>query len=119
MPVPGKLEVTIRINQLPTEVVTNKNGWKEFKLDCGGRIVSVSLRPRMWAKLEQANTDWPLWLAVIGGQMGQSVGTGFMLVEPSLQTFERKPPAPPPGPPNAAQSDLSASGACAAAERQP
>jgi hypothetical protein len=102
MPVPGKLEITIKINALPDEVVTDKNGWKGFKLDCGGRIVSVNLRPRMWLKLEQASKDWPLWLASITGTMGQSVGTGFILVEPAVQTFERKArePAPPmPEPP--------------------
>ena len=96
MAIPGKLEVTIKINELPTEVTTNKNGWKEFKLDCGGRIVAVSLRPRMWTKIEEAAKSWPLWLATISGQMGQPVGTGFVLAEPAVQTFERKPPAPKP-----------------------
>ena len=99
MPTPGKLEVTIKINQLPTEVTTTKSGWKELKLDCGGRVVTVALRPRMWNKLEEASKQWPLWLAVISGQMGPSAGTGFTLVEPSVQTFERKPVLPPPAPP--------------------
>ncbi len=31
MTTPGKLEVAIKINQLPTEVTTTKAGWKEFK----------------------------------------------------------------------------------------
>jgi hypothetical protein len=98
MTIPGKLEVAIKINQLPAEVTTTKNGWKEFKIDCGGRTVIVALRPRMWNKLEQASKDWPLWLAAISGQMGQSVGQGFKLEEPSVQVFERKPKeAPPPG----------------------
>jgi hypothetical protein len=101
--VPGKLEVSIKINQLPTEVTTDKNGWKRFNIDCGGRTVSVALRPRMWNKLEQASKDWPLWLAAITGQMGQSQGPGFILVEPAVQVFERKPPPPkpeaPPEPP--------------------
>ena len=106
MPIPGKLEVTIKINTLPTEVTTDKNGWKRFNLDCGGRTVSVALRPRMWTKLEDAAKQWPLWLAAITGQMGQSQGQGFILVEPALQVFERKPrpdpaevppiPEPPP-----------------------
>jgi hypothetical protein len=107
VPTPGKLEVTIKINELPTEVTTNKNGWKEFKLDCGGRTVMVSLRPRMWTKLEEAAKSYPLWVAAISGIMGQSVGTGFVLQEPALQVFERKaklpePPVPPPAPPPAA-----------------
>ena len=102
MPTPGKLEVTIKINELPADVTTNKHGWKEFKLDCGGRIVSISLRPRMWTKLEEAAKSWPLWLASFTGQMGSPQGTGFALVEPALQVFERKPPPPkepPPEPP--------------------
>jgi hypothetical protein len=94
MPTPGKLEVTIKINELPSEVTTDKNGWKGFKLDCGGRIVSVNLRPRMWGKIEEAAKQYPLWLAVISGQMGQQIGAGFALVEPAVQTFERKPPPP-------------------------
>ena len=102
MPTPGKLEVMIKINEVPADVTTNKNGWKEFKLDCGGRVVSVSLRPRMWNKIEEASKLWPMWLAAISGGMGQSVGTGFVLHEPAVQVFERKPPAPkepPPEPP--------------------
>ena len=94
MPVQGKLEISIKINALPDDVITTKNGWKEFKLDCGGRIVTIALRPRMWGKIEQAAKDWPLWLAAITGLMGQSVGTGFVLHEPSVQVFERKPPPP-------------------------
>ena len=102
MPTPGKLEVTIKINELPAEVITDKNGWKGFKLDCGGRIVSINLRPRMWNKIEEAAKNWPLWLASLTGQMGPSQGTGFVLVEPAVQVFERKPPPPkepPPEPP--------------------
>jgi hypothetical protein len=97
MSIPGKLEVTLKINQLPTEVTTTSNGWKQFEIDCGGRTVIVALRPRMWNKLEQASKDWPLWLAAISGQMGQSVGQGFKLEEPSVQVFERraKEPTPP------------------------
>src|SRR5262245_16073915 len=91
MPTPGKLEVTIKINQLPEEVTTTKNGWKEFTLDCGGRLVTVALRPRMWSKLEEAQKSFPLWVAAISGQMGQSHGKGFMLTEPNMQVFERKP----------------------------
>lgn len=100
MTIPGKLEVAIKINQLPAEVITTKNGWKEFKVDCSGRTVTVALRPRMWTKLEQASKEWPLWLAAISGQMGQSVGQGFILMEPSVQVFERKAkePAPQAGP---------------------
>jgi hypothetical protein len=91
MPIPGKLEVSIKINQVPTDVTTDKNGWKRFRLDCGGRPVDVALRPRMWNKITEAAAQWPLWVASITGTMGASVGQGFVLVEPAVQVFERKP----------------------------
>lgn len=98
MPIAGKLEVTIKINELPGDVTTDKNGWKRFRIDCGGRPVDVALRPRMWLKLEEANTNYPKWVAAITGSMGQSVGQGFVLTEPALQVFEKKAPPPEDAP---------------------
>lgn len=97
----GKLEITIKMNQLPTGVTTTPNGWKEFGLDCGGRTVTVTLRPKLFSKLETAATQWPEWVAAITGQMGPQTSDGFVLLEPNLQVFERKPkvPAAPPGAP--------------------
>ncbi len=95
MTTPGKLEVTIKINAMPDGVVTDKKGWKEFTLDCDGRAVLVSLRPRMFSKIEEAARSWPLWLAVVTGQMGKAAGSGFVLTEPAVQTFERKPKPSP------------------------
>lgn len=91
MDIPGRLEVTIKINQLPSAVTTDKNGWKGFTIDCGGRRVSVLLRPRMWTRIEEAAAKWPLWLAVISGQMGPAEGSGFRLLEPAVQVFDRQP----------------------------
>ncbi|WP_211365437.1 hypothetical protein [Polyangium fumosum] len=91
----GKLEVTIKINRLPTEVTTDKNGWKEFLVDFGKRGARVSLRPRMWNRLEQAANTHPHWIAVITGQMGDDVQKGvFKLLEPNLQVFEYTPKTP-------------------------
>ena len=103
MPTPGKLEVAIKINQLPADVTTKSNGWKEFILECGDRLVTVSLRPRMWNKLEEAQKSFPAWVAAISGTMGPSHGKGFTLLEPNLQVFERKlKPAEPKTPPEGA-----------------
>ena len=98
MPTPAKLEVILKIDQLPTEVTTDKNGWKRFTLDAGGRPVSVALRPRMWNKIEEFSKDHAVWVAAITGQMGQSEGKGFALAEPALQLFERKAPPQQPRP---------------------
>ena len=39
----GKLELTIKISELP-EVKTVENGLQYFELDCNGRIFSVSVK---------------------------------------------------------------------------
>jgi hypothetical protein len=114
MDTPGKLEVILKINQLPIAVNTDKNGWKQFVIDCSGRRVSVSIRPRMWTKLEEAAKSYPHWVAAITGLMGPSQGQGFTLLEPAVQVFERKvkeaPPAAPeaPAPPSDAASEAKA-----------
>lgn len=90
MPTTGKLEVTIKMHEMPTEVTTTPHGWKQFTLDCGGRPVLIAVRPRMWIRLEEAAKSWPLWVASITGQMGAAHGKGFVLSEPALQVFERK-----------------------------
>ena len=90
MPIPGKLEVTIKIHEVPTEVTTKANAWKEFTLDCDGRPVLIAVRPRMWIRLEEASKTYPLWVATITGKMGAPHGKGFVLAEPAIQVFERK-----------------------------
>jgi hypothetical protein len=96
----GKLELTIKINELP-QVKVIENGWQYFELDCGGRIVSVSVKPKVWKKLTDAQANFPMWVAaiaslaprVISGQMGKATTNGFVLEQPSIQTFEKKPKA--------------------------
>jgi hypothetical protein len=98
MPTTGKLELTIKINELP-QAKTLQNGWQSFELDCDGRIVSVSVKPKVWKKLTEAQANFPMWVAAIaplapkaiGGQMGQGTADGFELEQPSIQVFEKKP----------------------------
>jgi hypothetical protein len=102
MPLPGKLELTVKITQLPADVATVANGWKEFGVDCNGREVTITLRPKMFAKLTEAAAKFPEWTAAIAGQLGPATARGFALLEPNVQVFERKPKAPP-APPAAAK----------------
>jgi hypothetical protein len=90
MPVPGKLEITVKINTMPTDVSIDANGWRSFVADCDRARVTIRLRPRVWNKLTQAAAEWPLWIASITGAMGPSTAEGFELGEPNLQVFERK-----------------------------
>jgi len=91
MPTPGKLEVTLKINEFPADAKIVNNGWKQFEIDTGGQIVTVTIKPKAFKKLEQAKENYPQWVAAISGQMGEKTETGFVLKEPNIQVFERKP----------------------------
>ncbi len=86
----GKLDITIKVNELP-EAKTTKDGWLSFELDCDGRIVSVSVKPKIWKKLTDAQANFPMWVGAISGQMGKATADGFVLEQPSIQVFEKKP----------------------------
>lgn len=94
MPSPGKLELTIKISSFPEDVKTVENGWKEFEIDTGEQFITVTVKPKVFKKLEQAQANWPMWVAAIAGQMGEKTEKGFVLKEPNIQTFERKPKDP-------------------------
>ncbi|MHC5854398.1 fertility inhibition FinO-like protein [Nostoc sp.] len=88
----GKLEVTIKINELP-EAKTAENNWQEFEIDCDGRIINIIVKPKIWKQLTDAASNYPQWVAAIAGKLGQQTEHGFMLKKPSIQVFERKPKA--------------------------
>jgi len=94
MPTQGKMELTIKINEFPAEVRTVDNGWKQFDIDTGAQIVTVTVKPKVFKKLEQAQADYPMWVAAIAGKMGESTEKGFVLEEPNIQVFEKKPKEP-------------------------
>lgn len=89
MPSSGKLELTIKINEFP-DAQTVENGWKQFNLDCDGLLVRVKVKPKVFKKLEQAQADYPQWVAAIAGKMGEPIAGGFVLDQPNIQVFERK-----------------------------
>ncbi|MGB3208307.1 MAG: hypothetical protein WBB28_25260 [Crinalium sp.] len=87
----GKLELTIKINSFPEDVRTVENGWKHFELDCDGVIASITVKPKIFKKLEDAVANYPMWVAAIAGKMGSRTKDGFVLENASITTFERKP----------------------------
>lgn len=96
MTVPGKMELTLKIEMLPSKVLTDKNGWKIFFVACGLQEIEIKLRPKMFKKLSEAAAKWPSWVASIPGQMGTPSANGFELLEPNVQVFERKVKLPEP-----------------------
>ena len=94
MPIPGKIELVIKINEFPSDVAIVTNGWKEFKVENGGRLFSITVRPAIFKKLEEAKAKYPMWVAAIGGQLGPLNGDTFTLLQPIITVFERKPKEP-------------------------
>lgn len=91
----GKMELIIKINEMPQDVKIVKDGWKEFVLDVGNqKEILITVRPKMFKKLEDAQQQFPQWVASISGKMGAPTSSGFILEEPSIQVFEKKPKAP-------------------------
>lgn len=90
--VPARLELTLKFNDLPNPVPVP--GGYQFALDCDGRRVRVTLKPKAWNKLTAAAANYPQWVAALSGKMGPSESNGFVLLEPALQVFEKKPKAP-------------------------
>jgi len=91
--VPGRLELTLKFNQLP-KAVQIKDGMK-IGIQTDKALVVATLRPKAWKKLTKANTDWPQWVAALSGTLGAQVptdkGPALLLQEPNLQVFEKKP----------------------------
>ena len=94
MPTPGKMELTIKINQFPVDVKTVANGWKQFNVEADGQIVAIIVKPKVFKKLEEAQANYLHWVAAIAGQIGDKTDFGFVLKEPNIQVFERKPKEP-------------------------
>jgi hypothetical protein len=86
----GKLEIVVKISELP-QATSVENGWQQFQIDCQGRIITVTVKPKVWKKLTDAQANYPQWIGAIAGSMGAQTKDGFILENPSIQTFERKP----------------------------
>ena len=85
----GKLELNIKITELPNWVETIKRGWQRFCINVDGQVIRIKVRPRVWNKLIEANEEYSEWVASITGQMGHNIHNGFELLEPQVQVYEK------------------------------
>ena len=69
MMTPGKLDVIIKFNRAPDVRETTKAG-TTFDVMCGSRVVSVTLRHKMWKKVVEAKTKGGVFALAIAGRMG-------------------------------------------------
>ena len=59
-----------------------------------GRIFTLTVKPKMFKKLEEAQANYPMWVAAIAGKLGEATPDGFVLADPAIQVFEKKPKDP-------------------------
>jgi hypothetical protein len=90
MAIPGKLDVTLKINELP-EAKPASAQTMLFAVQADGRTVVVEVKNKMWNNLKAAAANYPQWVAAITGKMGEGVKGGFRLDGPAMQIFEKKP----------------------------
>ena len=88
----GRLELTVKLTELPKPLPV-KAGMK-IGIQTDTALVVATLPPKVWKKLEQAQTDWPSWIASLtgklGAQAGSDVGAVVVLEQAAVQVFERK-----------------------------
>ncbi len=53
----GKLEITIKINELP-QSQTVENGWQRLEIDCDERIITMVVKPKVFKKLTDAQANY-------------------------------------------------------------
>ena len=82
----GKLEITIKINELP-QPKRLENGWQQFDIDCDGRIISITVKPKIWKKLTDTASNYPQWVAAIAGKLGQQTDTWVRVGETQHTSF--------------------------------
>lgn len=90
MALQGKIEVKIKISELPKETRTVRYGWQEFYINADGQRVVLKVRPRIWRKMQEANAQFPEWIGAITGKMGHRIKDGFALLSAAVQVYEQK-----------------------------
>jgi len=88
--VQGKMEINIKINELPKAIDVG-NGYQRMFLLCDGAEVSVTLRLKSYNKFVKDTQAYPLWVANFRGTLGPRTERGFVLDNPGVTVFERKP----------------------------
>jgi sRNA-binding protein len=86
--VTGKIDVMLKIKELPANSKTTRNNWEGFIIKATNASVKMTVRPKVWGKLQRANKDYLSWVANIRGKMGTIKKEGFELETPGIQIFD-------------------------------
>lgn len=84
-----EVEIVIKISEVPQAKIV-ENNWREFIVDVFGKEVVIKVKPKVFAKIEKAPTEYPEWIAKITGKLGDKTPKGFILLEPAIAVFQNQ-----------------------------
>jgi hypothetical protein len=94
MATPAKISLTCKLNQVPAHRELPDKQIEFFLNDGNDRIFTVRMKPKLFKKL--TDHGFTQWVAAISGELGATTETGFELLNPAVQVFEKKAPADAP-----------------------
>ena len=87
--VKGRVEVTVKFNELPEARVLGDK--VSIELDCDGRMVRATVKAKAWRKAVALTEQYLEWCTSLSGKLGNLDRNGMTVVEAGLQVFEKKP----------------------------
>lgn len=93
MTTPAKVQLTCKLNQVPAHRQLPDKKIEFFLSNASDLIFTVRMKPKQFKKL--LNHGYENWVAAITGDMGEATATGFELINPALQVFEKKASSKP------------------------
>jgi hypothetical protein len=94
MATPAKVQLTCKLNQVPAYRDRPDKQVEFFLSDGNDRIFTVRMKPKLFKKL--IDHGYEQWVAAITGELGPATETGFELLNPTIQMFEKKTPVDAP-----------------------
>lgn len=88
MATPVKTQLTCKLNQVPAHRELPDKRIEFYLKDESERIFTVRMKAKMFKKL--TDHGYQQWVAAITGELGSATETGFELLNPALQVFEKK-----------------------------
>lgn len=85
---PAKIQVICKINQFPEYYIRPDKNYDLFLRDDMGRIFTTCVKPKVFKKL--STHGFESWVAAITGDLGAPTHSGFELLNPAVQIFEKK-----------------------------
>ncbi|MGK7872373.1 MAG: hypothetical protein AB4426_03375 [Xenococcaceae cyanobacterium] len=90
----ARAEITLKFNTIPEVRTLPKSRVEFYLLAPNGVVFTVNIKGKAWRKAEASMKEFPEWVAMVGGKLGNPTSNGFEIEGAGLQVFEKKPKEP-------------------------